>query len=146
MNSDQPISTLGRKALFGLLLSISACAIGCGSGNARVYPVRGEVFVHGKPAEGAAVHLHPRDKEKCRPAFATVEADGTFQMTTFAKNDGALPGEYVVTVVWRDERTEDGETIYSADKLGARYSKANTSTLNVTVTIGDNDLPLFDLK
>ena len=145
MKPDQSMSTLGRGALLGLL-ALSAFPMACGSGNARVYPVRGEVFVHGKPAEGAAVHLHPRDKEKCRPAFATVEADGTFQMTTFAKNDGAIPGDYVVTVVWRDERIEDGETIYSADKLGDRYSKADTSTLKATVTAGPNELPRFEVK
>lgn len=145
MKTDQSMSTLGRAALLGLL-ALSAFPMACGSGNARVDPVRGEVFVQGKPAEGAAVHLHPRDKEKCRPAFATVEADGTFQMTTFAKNDGAVPGDYVVTIVWRDERTEDGETIYSADKLGDRYSKADTSTLKATVTTGANELPRFELK
>ena len=146
MNSRQSISALGRAAIVGLPLLLCVFPLGCGSGNARAYPVRGEVFVHGKPAQGAAVHLHPHDKEKCRPAFAIVEADGAFQMTTFATNDGAVPGDYVVTVVWRDEKTVDGETIYGEDKLGDRYSKAATSTLKATVTVGDNEMPRFELK
>jgi hypothetical protein len=112
----------------------------------RVHRARGEVFVKGKPAQGAVVHLHPRDKEKCRPAFATVQADGTFHLTTYSESDGAAIGDYVVTVSWTDEKRVDGETIYSSDKLKNRYSQIEKSSLKATIQPGENTLPRFDLK
>ena len=139
-----------RRASFAyrpaLLVTLCLLPIACGSGKVRVYPVSGEVFVNGKPAQGALIHLHPRDRENCPPAFAAVQADGYFQITTFSSNDGAAAGDYAVTITWNDERREDGETIYSADKLGDLYSKAETSGLVASVKSGKNELPRFDLK
>ena len=146
MNVIHFVSVRHCTARLGLLFSVALFPIACGSDKARVYPVRGEVFVNGKPAPGALVHLHPRDKQNGRPAFATVQQDGSFQLTTYATNDGAVPGEYAVTVNWYDERKDEGETIYSADKLRGRFTNVEKSGLSATVNVGGNDLPRFDLK
>ena len=62
-----PDGWAARTALFALMLGLTAFPIRCGgSGDVRVYPVRGEVFCNGKPAAGALVHLHPRDKDARR--------------------------------------------------------------------------------
>jgi hypothetical protein len=52
------------QAAAALSLCLWLCAWGS---NARLHPVRGEMYFNGKPAHGAVVHLHPRDKEKGRP-------------------------------------------------------------------------------
>ena len=138
-----------RRAASFLTLAGFAILAGCSGSGVRVHPVRGEVFVGGKPAEGAVVHLHPFKKDKnepCPPAYATVQSNGSFQLTTYRPNDGAAVGEYVVTVAWRPERTVEGETIVGPDRLRDRYSKQDKSTLKATVTAGDNVLPRFDLK
>lgn len=72
--------------------------------------------------------------------------DGSFQLTTNRKRDGAAAGDYVVTISWCDEKKVDGETVYSPDKMFDRYSKVDISTLTATVKAGKNDLPRFDLK
>lgn len=125
-----------------------ACLVsmGCGSSTVELYPVRGEVFLSGQPAGGAVVHFHPVDAELCSPAFATVQEDGTFQLSTYGTNDGAEPGDYVVTLNWRDEQKVDDEIVNGPDRFGERYSKPATSTLNVTVTAGENVVPRYDLK
>jgi hypothetical protein len=130
-----------------LLLGLVFIANGCGSSEdrLRVYPLRGELFVKGQPASGASVVLHPRDKEKGRAAFATVQADGTFKLSTYANFDGAAAGEYAVTISWCDERQEEGEIIASADKLGDQYSKHHQTSLATTVQAGKNEPLRFDL-
>jgi hypothetical protein len=110
----------------------------------RVYPVRGEVFFNGEPASGAVIHFHPLDKEGS-PAFATVDEEGSFELSTYGTNDGAEPGDYIVTINWREETKVDGDTINGPDLLGERYSKPKTSTLKATVTEGENVVPRFDL-
>jgi hypothetical protein len=112
----------------------------------NVYPVRGEVFFKGQPATGAAVHFHPLEGEECTAAFAIVKDDGSFEMSTFGNNDGAEPGNYAVTINWRKEERVDDEVVTSPDRLGERYSKADTSGLKVTVTEGKNVVPRYDLK
>jgi hypothetical protein len=142
MNVDQWTLAARRASL------LLACVfpIGCSNGNVRVYPVRGEVFVNGKPAKDAVVHFHPHDKVNGPPAFAIVQGDGSFQLTTYTASDGAATGDYVVTLTWRVEKQVEGETIVGPDRLKDRYSKPESSRLNAKVTAGDNVLPRFDLK
>jgi len=121
-------------------------ATGCGSSAPQVYPVRGEVFFNGQPANGAAVHFHPLEKEKRSPAFATVKDDGSFQLSTHVTNDGAAAGDYVVTLTWNSEKKVENEIIIGPDRLGDRYSKPEKSNLKATIIAGENVLPRFDLK
>jgi hypothetical protein len=143
MKADRFVWLTCRAALLGFFALLP---IGCGSSNVRVYPVSGEVFVNGKPAQGAVVHFHPRDKDKGRPAFAVVQEDGAFQLTTYRKYDGAAVGAYAVTVNWYDERRDEGETIHGPDKLQERYLRPEASGLGATVEPKANALPRFDLK
>lgn len=132
----------------GMLLLLCFLLPGCGrSGTGvEVFPVHGEVFFNGKPAAGAAVHLHPLDGDDRAPGFAIVQEDGSFEMSTFGTNDGAEPGDYAVTINWRTEEKIDDEIVTSPDLLGERYSKVETSGLKVTVTEGENVLPRYDLN
>ena len=90
---------MNQKLLVFSLLAAAAC-IACGgcSGSDRpaCAPVRGEVTYLGKPVVGATVaflcHGAPR------PAMGTTDATGTYQLTTFEPDDGAVIGTHVVTV------------------------------------------------
>src|SRR5262249_23123386 len=85
-------------ALCVLMVVIPAC----GSGTARVHPVRGRVVFNGQATPGAMVVFHPVGKEVAnapRPS-AQVGADGSFSLSTFRPNDGAPEGEYDVAIVW----------------------------------------------
>jgi len=145
MNLDQRGLVLPRAIL------VFACflPLACGSSEtgAPLYPVRGEVFFKGQPTSGAVIHFHPVDEKDGSPAFGTVGADGSFELTTFDSNDGAEAGEYIVTINWREERKDDdGETVIGRDRLGERYSKRAGSTLRAKVSAGENVVPRFDLK
>jgi hypothetical protein len=85
----------GRFCLAALL---AAALAGCG-GSDKPVPVTGKVTVNGAPVAGAGVTFHPQDG-KGRPATGETDQNGTYHLTTINPSDGALPGEYRVTLVW----------------------------------------------
>ena len=131
--------------MFGLMC---LGASGCGSADDEipVFPVRGEVFLNGAPAAGAWVHFHPEKKEEGSPAYAQVQPDGSFELSTYGTNDGAEAGKYTVTLIWRDEERDEGETNYGPDRFDGKFATPAKSSLHVTVKPQENDLERFDIK
>jgi hypothetical protein len=85
-----------RFALLGSFFFVAILTtVGCGKGS--VTKVEGVVTLDGKPLPGATVSFVPVGEGK--PAFGRTDNDGSFRLTTFRTDDGALPGEYQVTVV-----------------------------------------------
>ena len=93
-----------RTALMMLVTAVGCGAIGC-SGNSdriKVHPVRGKVVFAAPTPASAMVVFHPvgnSDPNAPRP-FATLEKDGSFELSTDLSKDGAPEGEYAVTVSW----------------------------------------------
>jgi hypothetical protein len=81
-------------------LALGACWLlgGCTGAPDRpaTVPVRGSVSYQGKPVAGAAVAFLAKGAP--RPAIGTTDAQGNFRLTTFTADDGAVPGEHLVTV------------------------------------------------
>src|SRR5262249_26577163 len=85
---------------------IAFCCSSCQDGK-RLYPVRGHVFVNGKPADGLRIVFHPQDdsdSNALRPS-ATVLPDGSFTLRSYlvkerVLKEGAPAGQYQVTCVW----------------------------------------------
>ncbi|MDB5306145.1 MAG: hypothetical protein JWO38_347 [Gemmataceae bacterium] len=126
--------------------------LGCSGSEQVTYPVEFQVQVQGKPAVGATVVLHPvgsGDPKTPRPTGKVGES-GTVKLSTFAQDDGAPPGEYTVTVDWREEKTvtvgSDQIKDFSPDKLKGRYSRPDGTTApRVTVEKKPNQLPPLQL-
>jgi hypothetical protein len=79
-----------------LVLTLAGCA-----GKDRPVKVSGRVTLDGKPVAGAAV-LFLREGGNGPPAHAETDEAGGFTLTTFSTGDGALPGDYRVTVAWEE--------------------------------------------
>jgi UDP-2,3-diacylglucosamine pyrophosphatase LpxH len=99
------------------------------------FPVAGTLTVGGKPLAGATVILNSYNAVTERYAGVAdgrTDEMGRFQISTYARFDGAPVGEYVVTVV-------------KADAVPAAYSAAATTPLKVVVkeipNTVDLDLP-----
>ena len=121
----------------------------CGGDRVKVYPVRGGVFFRDRPAPGATVVFHPvasTDPKAPRPS-GVVAADGTFTLSTFALDDGAPAGDYVVAIVWL---TPAPATATASAERGNRlpqvYADPKSSPLRATVKEGPNVLDPFKLK
>jgi hypothetical protein len=127
---------VGGVLFSGALMARPACS---------VHPAVGVARVGKTPLVGAQIRLHPRGMtlpDEATPS-ATVQADGTFALTTFTKGDGAPAGDYVVTVQWF-RVAKDGSV--GGNALPTRYASPTTSPLTVTIREGTNELPPLALR
>jgi hypothetical protein len=79
---------------------------GCGGGGKPV-KVSGKVTLDGEPLAGASVQFMPINEkgdlaQGGHPAFGTTDDGGKFQLTTFNTDDGALPGQYKLIVLFAE--------------------------------------------
>jgi hypothetical protein len=75
-------------------------ASGCGRKDKPI-PVRGTVTLDGQPVVGAAVNFIPEGGNGV-PAYALTKEGGVFDLTTTSLGDGAMAGNYVVTITWEE--------------------------------------------
>jgi hypothetical protein len=104
------------------LAAVLVTTAGCGGGSKPVR-VEGTVTLDGKPLPRATVSFMPVGEG--RAASGETDADGSFRLTTFRTNDGALPGEYkvVVTVTEVDPRmSKPAESWSLEEKKAARMT------------------------
>jgi hypothetical protein len=112
-----------------------------------VCQVTGHLLVGGQPAPNAALAFHPlvADSKAACPV-ALTQADGSFQITTRATNDGAPAGQYIVTLVWPDDTLpiDDCECIdvVKHDRFHGLYASAKKSPLRATVTTSSANLTI----
>lgn len=119
---------------------------GCDQGNPLgAIPIRGTVTYNGKPLGEGEVLYNPVDTTG-RRAKAKIQSDGSFQLTTLETNDGAVPGEYQISVLayaphpgepTRTEASEQRDQIRERIKRGhiipEKYTDPETSGLTDTV-------------
>jgi hypothetical protein len=113
------------------------CALflsGCGSG---LYPVEGQVVWK----DGAPATELP---EKQTSARGSIQADGTFRLTTISPDDGALPGDYKVLVIEIGRKALGGPdaTAIAPGAMNSKYSDPSTTDLQATVRAGPNKITL----
>lgn len=71
---------------------------GCsGSGHPETAPTSGTVMYQGKPVDGATIAFSPIASGG-QVATAITDAEGKYALHTFAEADGAVPGDYKVTI------------------------------------------------
>jgi hypothetical protein len=96
-----------RNCFYGLLaMALLASGSGCG-GPAKPVKVEGVVTLDGKPVKGATVTLFPQDGA-AHSASGFTDPGGVFRLTTYSVGDGAIPGDYKVTVTVTEPIAYDG--------------------------------------
>jgi len=147
----------------GLFL-LAACFLlcnGCGPSRPKTAPVTGRITFEGDPVTAGKIVFYP---EEGRAAIGSIAADGTYRLTTFDPDDGAVLGNHRVTI--RATRVaESGMPATFEDELKGivpgpppddrqavtwlvpeSYSRRETSPLTAVVKPGPNtidfDLPL----
>jgi hypothetical protein len=142
---------LTRVFFWGLIPGLVILCAGCGGGLA---PTTGKVTHKGNPIKGAIVVFHPRNAtiNSQRPSGVTDESGG-YSLTT-GTEAGAPPGEYVVTVVWREEPEQGKIKVIGTDmtppdmpdRLKGKYADPTTSELKATVNGGGTTVPTFEVE
>lgn len=138
---------------------IVCCLLGCsGAKGPATAKVSGVVKYNGAPVDGATVIFSPIAGG--RPATGITDAQGHYDLSTFGDKDGAVPGEFKVTV--QKTKTEGetptnltyeqinemqvrGEQVpgpVTKNLLPEKYLSPISTDLNASVKSGTNDVPL----
>lgn len=143
-----------RRILFAAASILSLAVAGCpGPNNPKppnqktTTPVHGMITVDGKPGHGVQVTLQPPSGiDASNPTVSRGEAnqEGKFEISTYGGNDGAPPGEYVLTFEWYDRtvvRIGGGDP---KDMFKGKYAKS--SEHKITVPPGKEPLDLGTIE
>ena len=87
-------------------------ALGCTPSASGPVATKGTVKTKsGRPCDNALVVFHPLEKERLNDAkpVGKTDSNGSFVLTTFAENDGAIPGEYGITIVWPGQEAKSSK-------------------------------------
>jgi len=140
MKSCSIQSRLARLAILLALLSS-----GCSSRDQVTYPVVGTVsLTDGTPVVGGRVSFQLAGDMHAPTATARIDADGTFRLSTYGEEDGALEGEHSVLIRppnvprkrgWEGQM-QRGSKIGAPDvpQIDPRYFSFKSSGLTFTVT------------
>ena len=142
LSSDN--ATIGRRGFAPLrqfwpslfLLASAAALVGCGESWVEVFPVSGTVKVDGQAPQGAQIVLHPvtpAGPDAVAPT-GSVNADGSFAITSYTTGDGAPPGEYTATIQWYKFDEKLGGP--GGNVLPPEYATPKTTPIKVSVQAG----------
>ncbi len=125
-----------------LLLSF-VVALGCSSDRLPTYPVQGRVvFADGSPVRTGSIEL--KSNEFGVQARGNIAGDGSFQLTTYEENDGAVAGTHqcvVVQLVIVEELSNFKPSTEGV--VDPRFGSYSTSELECHVsTTDDNNVTL----
>ena len=130
---------------FSVFLLPLIFVIGCGG--SKTLPVNGTVVFTGatenaKELAGYNITIEPEAPNaegKKHSGSGVIGADGTFKISTFDLNDGAVPGKHKVAIT---PPVLNGEGPAPKPLIPSRYSDLGTSGLIITVEAGKPDIKL----
>lgn len=130
-----------------LVLSVLFMISGCGGdGRPPTYPTKGKILIKGKGYSDVVVLFHPVGGKKDDvplPRGATSE-DGTFEITTFKKGDGAPAGEYNVTIMYESVSSPLNRNKKRPPAFPTTFTQPNSTPLKATIEAKEmNSLPEF---
>ncbi len=119
------------SALFLGALALSGCGSNEGPHASPTVQVKGKITYQGKPMSKGEITFEPVNIG--REAQGAIQSDGTYVMTTFKKDDGAVPGVHRVAI------TGMGKS------FPRKYQSAGSSKVEVEVVEGKTEYNI-DLK
>ena len=137
--------TLRRRGLWGVVAGLGLLGLaGCGAGGH--HPVHGKLVYadNEEPVKELAGFEVTFTSEKLgKSARGTIKEDGSFQLGTVKVNDGAVPGQYVVTLT---QPFREPERPYVGDRVvDQTYEDPATSDLKADVKSEKNEF-VFKLR
>lgn len=137
---SSPLRSLLRRltssGLVGLGLTGLCLFAGCNTRDPNlpeVARVEGVVMFKGKPLPEGEVHLHPEDTNS-NPGIGMIEKDGTFQLSTYERHDGATVGKHKVTIIIQPHL--DGSIPDPPIQIPKQYGNPKSTPLNIEIEGG----------
>lgn len=133
-------------ACHGACLTVLCVGLGgCSDGTPRRYPVQGKVvFPDGTTLTRGTVEFQSLDGNPPLTATGSIQPEGTFELETKGKKDGAVAGRHRVIVVGDDEvgTSEERPWKLSRSLVHPRYASFRTSGLEVIVEPKRNSITI----
>lgn len=110
-------------------------APGCNR-NPRVVPVSGVISYNDKPLPFGSILFQP---EKGQMAVGEIQSDGSFTLSSYGPNDGAVPGSHRVSVNCYEgqrpgtKQPEGGEVSMGKLLIPLKYTRLGTSGLSAEI-------------
>jgi hypothetical protein len=138
---------LFRAVMPSALLAGLVCGCGPKEEHPETVPVQGKVTYKGKPVPKGTVTFQP---DAGQPSAGEIQPDGTYQLSTFAPKDGALPGHHRVMIIANtgDPTKIPGSSpgyVTPVDLVPKKYNQLGSSGLEATVS-KDKTTYDFDLN
>lgn len=160
MKSKSP-GSIDKTVFLCLRATMALCLLtlmGCGSDGPVLIPIKGTVEYKGATLTNGLITFNPKDPKVGRVASSPIADDGTFALSTNKAGDGAVAGEYIVTITSNIEGTANLEKdkelgIGGKSAIPLQYADPTTSGLTETIDSGDagreimidlKELPMFD--
>ena len=144
------------KYKIGMILTFSACCLissACSDGTLETAPVKGTVTIDGKPLPHGTVMFVP---SKGRAARGEIQADGSFELSTYSEGDGAIVDEHRVSVscveqhldspAGASESTDAGTFMLSRSLIPKHYSDSSRSGLTFQVERNTDNFTRIELS
>jgi hypothetical protein len=133
--------------LGAVLIAFSLLVAGCNRGPAMAQ-VSGKVIYNGKPLEFGTVMFLPAGGQ---PARGDIQPDGTFTLSTYRLNDGAVLGKHKVRVACYESQRpgtvkQPGEQSLGKLLIPVKYTFFEQSGLSAEIRDGENAPLKFELK
>jgi hypothetical protein len=132
---------------FALAVLASGCGIAPPKPWEKVYPAKGVLNYKGKPLGGAMITLIPQNSEfpdSVRPS-ATTKDDGTFELGTYSRSDGAPAGAYKALVLHFPVVGPKDNPSPGRNDLPAKYARPESTDLTVEVSESSTELKPLEL-
>jgi hypothetical protein len=122
------------RLLSCLLIVAIIVAGGCGSKRPPMYPAGGTVtYPDGKPFGAGHVEFRHVDPNVRVLTQGQIQPDGSFKLSTYKADDGAVEGDYQVLVAPMMPST-DAEARSLSSLIDPRFTQFDTSGWKFTVT------------
>jgi hypothetical protein len=137
---------IGLPRAAGTAALLAGLTLGCGpkeEPHPETVPVQGKVTYQGKPVTQGTITFQP---DTGQPASGEIQNDGSYQLTTFAPKDGAVPGHHKVMIIANtaDPTKIPGSSpgyVPPVDLVPKKYNQLGSSGLEATVS---KDKPAYD--
>jgi len=133
-----------RVSVWISLAVVAALVAGCTKGGAeyKVAPVKGKITAKGEPVKGGNITFQPIETPGAKsgttgkPATGGLKDDGTFVLSTYGKEDGAVIGKHRVLYLPAVKAAQS----YNDKPAPSPYAGLKPKPDQVEVRAGPNDL------
>jgi hypothetical protein len=114
--------------------------VGCSPSGPKTYQVQGRVVTEsGKPVEMGSVEFRSEGSDSRVIARGKIKADGSFSLSTFSVDDGAIAGRHDVIVQQMIIAEGFGKSHEHGPRVPAAYSDYVSSGLTAEVKKSDDN-------